>query len=243
MNRTLIISDNQKLALSTLETIQEQNLYEISNFFFCYSKNNKFPQPMIDIGFQPIDLKEPTDCNWASENFPNILSIHCKQIFPQQLVLKNTCINLHPGFNPFNRGWYPQVFSILEKNPFGTTLHLITNEIDAGPIIDQIRVPIKESDTSLEAYNRVIHAECEIIKINLKKILLGDYQTHPPPDQGNYNSAKDFKAICELNLEKSGTLREHIDLLRALSHGEYRNAYFFSENGKKIYIRVILDEQ
>jgi hypothetical protein len=48
--------------------------------------------------------------------------------------------------------------------------------------------------------------------------------------------------LCELNLGSVAPLGEHIDLLRALSHGDYRNAFFIdSESGKKIYISIKME--
>jgi hypothetical protein len=57
---------------------------------------------------------------------------------------------------------------------------------------------------------------------------------------------KDFNALCKLEIEKQQTIGETIDLLRALTHGEYKNAYFFDPNsGKRIFVSISLetDEQ
>jgi hypothetical protein len=40
-----------------------------------------------------------------------IISWHCRQIFPKELIERVRCINIHPGFNPYNRGYFPHVFS------------------------------------------------------------------------------------------------------------------------------------
>ena len=57
---------------------------------------------------------------------------------------------------------------------------------------------------------------------------------------GNYNSIDDFRKLCHLDLDNLATLREHIDLLRALSHGKFRNGYFIDERGQKIFIKIEL---
>jgi len=37
-------------------------------------------------------------------------------------------------------------------------------------------------------------------------------------------------------------LAEHIDLLRALTHGGFNNAYFIDDKGKKIFVRLSLEK-
>ena len=52
---------------------------------------------------------------------------------------------------------------------------------------------------------------------------------------------KDFNDLLELDLDESTTVRKVIDKLRALTHGNYNNAYFIDDiTGQKIYIGVTL---
>src|SRR5690349_163732 len=64
-----------------------------------------------------------------------VISLHSKQIFPPGLVSGARCVNVHPGLNPFNRGWTPHVFSLVNGLPAGATIHEIDAEIDHGAII------------------------------------------------------------------------------------------------------------
>ena len=43
-----------------------------------------------------------------TKNYNLVMSIHCKQLFPTELVNNVRCVNVHPGLNPYNRGWFPQ---------------------------------------------------------------------------------------------------------------------------------------
>jgi hypothetical protein len=36
-------------------------------------------------------------------------------------------------------------------------------------------------------------------------------------------------------------LREHIDLLRALTHGNFGNAFFVDDGGNKVFVRLFLE--
>lgn len=240
MKRVLVISDNPDLAEALAHLINVQSLLLIAKFDYRYSKVNSLPEPMVKYGYTPIDLKNSETIAWVVSSFDLVISIHCKQIFPTEVVAKVCCINVHPGFNPHNRGWYPQVFSIINKKPIGATIHIMNQEIDAGPIIAQQQVEVSASDTSLSLYEKVRKVEISLLNENIVNILRGNISCSETPKLGNYNSVSNFKNLCHLDLAAVGTLQEHIDLLRALSHGEFKNAYFIDEGGLKIYVNVQL---
>ncbi|MBL0309831.1 MAG: dTDP-4-amino-4,6-dideoxyglucose formyltransferase [Bacteroidetes bacterium] len=179
-----------------------------------------------------------------AETYDLIFSLHCKQLFPAELVGSVKCINVHPGLNPFNRGWYPQVFSILNKKKSGATIHEIDEQLDHGPIIAQKEVVIEKWDTSLSAYNKILNAEVDLLNENLEKIIEGNYTPFRPKEEGNVNLKKDFNALREIDLNKQVSMEEAIDYLRAMSHGEYKNAWFLDPtSGKKVYVSIDLETQ
>lgn len=169
-------------------------------------------------------------------------SIHSNQIFPKKLVENVLCINLHPGYNPYNCGIFPQVFSIINKLKIGATLHIMNSKIDNGDIIDREEIEIKQYDTSLSLYNKIKNTEIKIFKRNLNAILNKKFNTTKINyKDNNYNSIKDFKNLCKIDLNKTLTMQEAIDYLRALSHKPYKNAYFLDKNGNKIYLRLEIE--
>lgn len=241
MKRILIVSDNPTLVQFFQMEFVAQCIGMLATVTYCYSVINNCPDQMISIGATPINMKDPKSISEVKGRFDLIFSLHCKQIFPAELVRSMPCINVHPGLNPFNRGWYPQVFSIINNNPIGATIHLMDEYVDHGDIIDQEEVEVLSSDTSLDIYERVLDAEKRLLSKNMRSIISLVFDHTPPCSEGNYNSIEDFRSICKLDLDSIGSLREHINLLRALSHGEFKNAYFYDEFGKRIYIRVILE--
>jgi methionyl-tRNA formyltransferase len=68
------------------------------------------------------------------------------------------CINLHPSLLPYNRGAHPNVWSIIEGTPAGTTLHYIDSGVDTGDIIAQREVPVEPIDTGETLYRRLEYA-------------------------------------------------------------------------------------
>ena len=231
----LTLTDNLFLYKKFREIVGRLNL-EVVSFCYGYSPKNSAFNPNPD--FSPINVT--TECEEIISNFDLVLSLHCNQVFPQQLTDNVRCINIHPGYNPFNRGWFPQVFSILNGKPLGVTIHEIDEKIDHGPIIEQETVPVYAWDTSLTAYNRVLDKEIELIEKNLVRIIQGAYETKPMICEGNINLKKDFDSLCKLDLKEKTSAGYLIDKLRALTHGDYKNCYFRDQNGNKVYITIDL---
>lgn len=234
MKKVLIISDNPELSNYILEHIVPREPDFV--FEICFSSVNKNPEEMKKLGAKIINLKEK-DADFA-RNYDVIFSIHCKQIFPKEIVDNTLCVNVHPGLNPNNRGWYPQVFSIINKLPIGATIHVMNENIDDGDIIAQEPVSIDDFDTSLDVYNKVQDVEKKLLSEYFIKIVRQEFIPISVTDEGNYNSISDFRNLCKLDLDHVGTLGEHIDLLRALTHGDFKNAYIEKNNEIKKYVRI-----
>ena len=151
------------------------------------------------------------------------------------------CINIHPGYNPYNRGWYPQVFAIVNDTVLGATIHVMDKQIDSGLIIDRRKVKIESWHTSKEAYENVLEAELQLFRKNIQNIVNGDFQKITPEIEGKYHSVQDYKQLCKLDLEENLTMKQAIDRLRALSHDGYKNAYFYDNDGNKIFAKIELN--
>ena len=242
MKRVLIISDNPTLVAGFREIIAQP---EYSSYKFDYRCSKGSEENLSKAVGEPVSsIKVKTDWQELVVNYNLIISLHCKQLFPAELVQAVHCVNVHPGLNPYNRGWFPQVFSILNGLPTGATIHEIDEELDHGNIIAQQEVENQVWDTSIDIYNRVLHTELELLKEHLPKILVREYETFEPSEEGNLNLKKDFDELCELDLAKSQSIGDTIDLLRALTHGEYQNAYFTDpKTGKKVYVSIRLESK
>ncbi len=183
-------------------------------------------------------------CQALIKDFDVIISMHCTQIFPADLVANVRCINFHPGLNPYNRGWYPQVFSILNGKPFGVTIHEMDAKIDHGPIIYQEEIPIRCHETSKDVYTRVLRLQLELFDEWIGKLISKNYESTNSSHAGNYNSRADFEALKTIDLDKTCTPRAFIDLLRALTFPPYQNAYFIDDKtGLKQFVRIEIEPE
>lgn len=234
----LIVSDNVTLCKQMLPIIKP---YRDRNFHFAtspFSNAHQFENELNE-KIYVVDMKYESAVQDLVRDYDLILSIHCKQIFPKELINAVKCINIHPGYNPINRGWYPQVFAIINDLPVGATIHEIDEELDHGKIIARDFVDKSIDDTSLSLYEKITQKEMELFADNIDVILNAAYRSFHPENEGNLFLKKDFKKLCAINLEERKTVRETIDMLRALTHGDFKNAYFVDPaSGKKVFISV-----
>jgi methionyl-tRNA formyltransferase len=244
--KVLVISDNVAQCVRVKKLLQQKQIItsiELNWACSVYSNKELF-EIQLQQTINQIDLKNNDTVGAICSNYNLVISLHCKQLFPAALVNTVKCINVHPGYNPENRGWYPQVFSIINDTVVGATIHEIDEQLDHGKIIDRMLVNINSWDNSLDIYNRVLDAEMQLLDKNIMAILNNNYQSLEPENEGKLYLKKDFNNLCKLNLSEVGTLKQHINLLRALTHGDYKNAYYIDEKtNKKIYVSISFNIQ
>jgi dTDP-4-amino-4,6-dideoxyglucose formyltransferase len=230
----LVICDN-KPVLASFKAIVAQTEFAQHQFSYGTTLKEEADESSSFINVQKEYREKIID------RYALVLSLHCRQIFPAELVEATRCVNIHPGYMPFNRGWYPQVFCILNKQPAGATIHEMDERTDHGPAIARQEVPVMPWDTSLDVYKKIIAAEQQLLKDNLVGIINGNYQTTELPDPGKLNTISDFRALCKLNRDLVMNLGEAIDLLRALTHPPYNNAYFIDrQTNRKVFVEIKL---
>lgn len=240
--KILVVSEDHELIRFSNQWLEANQCEHQRRVDFRYTSKNVDPKQMIAMRATKIDLKNDGTIEAILSEYDLVLSFHCQQIFPRSLVENVCCINVHPGFNPYNRGWAPHAFSILNGLPAGATIHLMDHEIDHGDIIAQQTVQVDVFDTSLDVLNKTMEAEKELLRKNLHNIIEGNFEYFSPPFTGNYNSIGDYEALCKLDLTNIGSLKEHITLLRATTHAPYSGGHFYAENGDKIYVGISIDK-
>ncbi len=78
-------------------------------------------------------------------------------------------INIHPSLLPLYPGLDTHARAIAAgDSEAGASVHLVTSELDAGPVLAQVRVPILSGDTPLELAQRVITHEHTLYVTALK---------------------------------------------------------------------------
>lgn len=240
--KVCIITDNAYIYDGIRDLLSRRPQPEHTFDFFYSPWNAAFQERFGETEeMRPLRLREQSPDFWYGYDL--YLSLHCKQLFPDELVDGHLCINVHPGYNPYNRGWFPQVFGIMNKLPIGVTIHKMDRELDHGPILWQEKLELREEDTSKDIYMRILAAELRLLEEHWEDLLEGNYTLSPMEGEGNVNTKQDFDALCEIDRGRTATYGEVIDHLRAMTFAPYRNAYFYDTDGKKIYVSITLTKE
>ena len=147
------------------------------------------------------------------------ISVHYPRIFPTTLIEQYRCMyNLHPGFLPWGRGFYPVFWALWEGTPAGATFHVITPGLDRGPIVDQIQVDYSATDTGWTLHQRVQQAERDLFRRYWRRILNGEELDHrEQPAGGTYHSKLKFFDLKASAPWESMSGADLIRLTRALT--------------------------
>ncbi len=189
------------------------------------------------LGYILSTLREITSCM-------SLLSVNFGYIIPKQLLdLFTFTVNLHTGYLPWNRGSHPNVWPFIDGSPAGVALHLMTPELDAGPIIERSRIEIEECDTANTLYRKLEKESISVLKRSLLPFLEGKIRPFYPSEEGTYHSHKEFLELFEIDMDKTMSAREFIGLMKALSFPPYKNAYYVSTKGEKVFLDIIVSKE
>jgi methionyl-tRNA formyltransferase len=158
-------------------------------------------------------------------------------------LLPKGCINVHPACLPYNRGAYPNVWSIVEGTPAGVTIHCVDEGIDTGPVLARREVEVLPTDTGASLYHRLEQASIDLFTDTWPQIAAGAITPVPQsPREGTVHRVQDVEAIDRIDPDAQYSARRLIDILRARTFPPYRGAYFLHE-GRKIYLKLELEEE
>jgi phosphoribosylglycinamide formyltransferase-1 len=103
--------------------------------------------------------------------FMRLLSPYFVSAFPQSIL------NIHPSLLPSFPGLEAQRQALEYGVKFtGCTVHLVDENLDAGPIVAQAIVPVRDEDTDETLSARVLAEEHRIYSEAVRLILSGDYR-------------------------------------------------------------------
>lgn len=157
-------------------------------------------------------------------------------------LLPKGCINLHPALLPYNRGAYPNVWSIAEGTPAGVSLHYINEGVDSGDLIAQREVPVLLTDTGASLYQKLMHASVQLFKETWPSIRSGTACPTQQEGAGTFHRVRDVEQIDEIFLDQTYRAEDLLNVIRARTFPPYAGAYF-RHQGRKVYLRLQLVEE
>jgi methionyl-tRNA formyltransferase len=108
------------------------------------------------------------------------------QIVPADLlgIGRRPPLNVHPSLLPRHRGAAPVAGTILAGDPEGgVTLMVMTEELDAGPIVARWPVPLAGRETTPELEARLADLAAEVVPPVLEQWARGEIETEPQDDR------------------------------------------------------------
>ena len=119
-----------------------------------------------------------------------LFSFYYRQLLPDWLLetARQGALNMHGSLLPRFRGRAPVNWAVLRgASETGATLHYMVSQPDAGDVVDQLAVPIRENDTAYEVFLRVADAAEAVLARSLPLLIAGTAPRTPQDlSQGEY---------------------------------------------------------
>jgi len=192
----------------------------------------------------PDDLKDPGAVAWIRERAPDIVtSFWSSYIFTDEVLAIPTrgITNLHNSLLPLSRGSGANIWTILDGHPAGVTYHYIERALDRGPIIEQRGVDVHSWDTGRSLHMRLEQALIDLFKDCWAAVRVGPVRATPQVGEGSFHYRREANGLREIDLDRSYSGRELIDLLRAFSFPPYEGCYFVDDAGNKVNMNLELN--
>ncbi len=245
----IIYLGNNWLGWKVLEWLVQQG-EDIAGLVVHPPRKQKFGKEILETAQLPANRILDGSRLWESDVLETIRTLKpdiCISILFGYIVRSNFlgifpegCINLHPAYLPYNRGAYPNVWSIIDRTPAGVTLHYIDAGIDTGDIIAQCQVAVEPVDTGKTLYHKLEQASLNLFRKTWPLVRDGKAQSiSQSAEKGTYHHTQDVETIDEIIPDKLYRGQEVIDILRARTFPPYQGAYMIV-NGRKIYLRLEL---
>lgn len=150
--------------------------------------------------------------------------------------------NLHASLLPQYRGAAPINWAVINgETETGITTFFLKHEIDTGKIIQQVHVPIHETDNVEDVHDRLMLLGGQLVTETVDNILAGTIQ---PIDQSELVGAdvelkpapKIFHETCQINWNQP--MKKIYDFIRGLSPYPAAWSEFVDAKGKKQSVKI-----
>lgn len=170
---------------------------------------------------------------------PTGLSVHYPRILKPHFIGRYSKIyNVHPGYLPYGRGFYPVFWALWEDTPAGATLHEISAGIDEGAIVEQLLVEHTDADTGGSLHARVRAAEKTLLLCYRDRLVRGEaLAAQAQQGSGTYHDRREFYELKQHAVWKEMTAEQLLKLARCLSFPGY-SGLEIEQGGTKFQLRV-----
>lgn len=239
--KKIAIIGSRSLACNILEWIVQQELVEVVGVVAPKFKgwwNDKLADTAIGLGIEVFETLDE-----LLEHKPDIVfSINYWKIIEESYIQKvpEGILNIHHSYLLKYRGRYSTSWAIMNARKLdcwqhGTTLHYISKELDAGPIVASYQCEILESDTAEALFARVEALAIQMFKDSFGKIINDQVGQLLEPDPAFL--FYDIDSNKNLEIAYGQPIEDLYDIVRAWSF-EGRPRPYFNFNGYKIFMNL-----
>lgn len=149
-------------------------------------------------------------------------------------------INTHPSLLPFSRGKHYNFWALVEQSPFGVSLHFVDEGIDSGDIVAQLPIQYTWEDTGASLYAKASRAMIELFETTYSSLRMQGFpRIKQDLSKGSLHYAKEIDEASRIDLDKTYSARELINLLRARTFPGHP-ACWFEDDGANYEITVTI---
>jgi methionyl-tRNA formyltransferase len=151
---------------------------------------------------------------------------------------RRMAVNLHEAPLPRWRGCNAPSHAILAGDTtYGTTLHVLAAQLDAGDILAEDRFGLTGSETARELYRRTGERSLALFRRAFPGLLAGELPPRPQEEDESFCNGRD--SLISLKQIDPHTTPEQLDRrVRALDFLPWEPAYIEDERGGRIYLYV-----
>lgn len=155
--------------------------------------------------------------------------------------------NLHASLLPQYRGAAPINWAIINGDmETGITTFFLKHEIDTGEVIQQVRIPISDTDNAEIVHDKLMKLGGELVTETVDNILAGTVKTVPQQqmytDEPLRPAPKIFKDTCRIDWQGK-SLKALYDFVRGLSPYPAAWCEMQDENGKSYILKIYETEK
>lgn len=147
-------------------------------------------------------------------------------------------LNMHPSLLPHCRGKDPNFWCLVEERPAGVTIHHVTSAVDAGDIAFQRQIPISWTDTGETIHKRAQRALIALFDEVYRRIATLDVpRIKQHLDAGSFHRRSELDQASLIELDRSYSARNFLNLLRARTYDGHPACTFF-DDGAAYEVRI-----
>ena len=180
-------------------------------------------------------------CDWIAGLRPDFILVAC---FSQLLTsafracAARDCLNLHPSLLPRYRGPAPLFWQLRAgETHTGVTLHRVSPDLDAGPIVGQVQVDFRGGLDGAELEER-----CAVVGVELfREMLDGEHQDRAPGalQDEMMASFQSSPTAEDFRIDPGWSARHAFDFMRGTAH--WGQGYPVEIDGQAFLLRQALE--